>query len=144
MKYWYIPGAGSLRASEQHPDDVAFEISASLYTYCVENFQIVSLDLKDGKLFLHVEQEAYRLHALATLQNGNYVSLGGVIVYDDELPFVGPGQFTRSGQQCMFTQEEHVKAVQDRNRKYALKLMLIRAAKTVEQIDSILVGKSDD
>lgn len=134
MRYWYICNVGFC-ASEKHPDDIAFEISASMYTFCHDNLALLDIGMRDGKLHINLDVEAYRQHALAHLHNPNYVTINGKKVFDDEYPFIGLGFYTRNGELCDFDQRSHLVVVQNRNQIYAERRAAVHSAKTIDEID---------
>jgi hypothetical protein len=137
MSYWYVKDVG-LRRSEEKPAGVAVEIPADTYRHCVEHYSLLDIGYEDGVFYARVDINAYRQEALAKLQNLNYITHKGVQYFDDELPYLSEIYYTRSGYRCELTQEQMIKMVTDRNRRYSLQRRNIQDAECTEEIDAYM------
>lgn len=136
MSFWYVDGVG-LREGERC--DNAYPITATQYSYWKEHLELLNIKVVNGEVTATIDMGAYRKAALSRVENVNYIIVDNKKYFDDELPYISPNYFLRSGGTCTLTQERMIKLVTERNRQFTLRRSGIQTAKTPEEIDGYLI-----
>lgn len=135
MRHWVVNGA--LRKGDYVEGGV--EITEETYRYFLDNYDLLTIEVVDGKVRSRVDMVAYRRAALAKLENVNYIVVDHRKYFDDELPYLSGDYFLRSGGPCLLTKEQMIKKVTERNRDYTMRRSGIQTAKTPEEVDGYLI-----
>lgn len=134
MRYWVVNG--SLRKGDWI--EGATEIDEDTYRYFLDNYDLLHIEVVDGKVSSRVDVAAYRRAALAKLANVNYIIVDNVKYFDDELPYLSETYYLRQGGTCRLSKEQMIKLVTERNRKYTMQRSGIQTARTAEEVDGYL------
>lgn len=142
MNAWYVPGQGLIQSTTRPCAEELYPLDPVTYQYCMQHFDFIEFDVSADGLRIRIDLEAYREHALLLIKNENFVTYRGARIYDDEHPFLGDTYFTREGELCHVTKDEHIAFVRERNKLYAESRRGILQARTPEEIDGFLGQKA--
>ncbi len=134
MRHWVVNG--TLRKGDWV--EGAIEISEETYRYFLDNYDLLLIEVVDGKVRSKVDIAAYRRAAIAKLENVNYIIVDNRKYFDDELMYLSDDYCLRSGGHCRLTKERMIKLVTERNRDYTMRRSGIQTAKTPEEVDGYL------
>lgn len=137
MRYWFVEGKGLVRGNVV-PDTTAYELDEATFTHLHDNYDLLNIFVRDGKVHAEVDMPAFRAVALSRLQNVNYIVHNNVKYWDDEHSFLSPEYITRSGYPCTLTPQKFAALVCERNRRFAYNRSGINGAKTPLEVEEYL------
>lgn len=135
--YWFVEGKG-LVTGNVVPEGNAFPMDEQTFTHCRNNYELLDIYVKDGRLHVEIDMLAYRAAALARLTNVDYILHNGVKYCDDELMYMSADYVTRSGYPCELSVRQMIEKVTERNRSFANKRSGIISAQTPEEVEEFL------
>lgn len=135
--YWFVEGRG-LVSGNVTPEGNAYPLDEATFTHCRENYELLDIFIRDGRLHITIDMVAYRAAALARLTNVDYIVHNGVQYCDDELMFMSANYITRSGYPCELNPRQMIEKVTERNRSFMQKRSGISNAQTPEEVEEFL------
>lgn len=134
---WYVEGKGLVRGNVV-PSGNAYPLDEHTFAHLLANYDLLNIFVRDGVVHAEVDMHAYRLAALAKLQNVDYIMHNNVKYCDDELGYMSDTYITRSGYPCVLTQKQMIQRVTERNRLFAYRRSGISSARTPEEVEEYL------